>query len=283
MRGLDELDLVDWGALSHAYGDASDIPGLLRSAPGDLETFGELLGSLCHQGTRCSAAAPAVAFVAGLAADADPETAMPALMLLGNLAIGEDDGYALPRPAEAQGIGDADALAAYRAVRDEVPGLLGQIGHPDDHTSAAATWLVSWFPDLAGQTLPTVQSGRLGPTTTLARGLLGDATLHSGGWPEAAAAMFTGDPELARWAVDAVLAEARARRGKDLFEANTPYASGDVAAILASALSLVPDERLGAAVGAVRTLADRVRASRDPHTASLARVQAALDRLETRS
>ncbi|GAA4708134.1 hypothetical protein [Phytohabitans rumicis] len=251
MRGLEELDRVDWPRLEHAYGDAGDVPDLLRSL--DDDAVGELVAALCHQGTRFSASAAAVPYLAGIAVRAG--TVEP-LMLLGFLAVGDDDAYCFPRPPEADGAMYPEAVAAYRAVEAEVPALLPLLAHPDPRTAATAAWLVSWFPALAEQTLPAVRASRPATTVTIARGLLGDGTLEPGGWAEAVAALCAGDRA---WAVDAVLAAARRVRGPDLVDPDLPYLGGDVAGVLAAALRLLPTERRPEAVAAVRILADRAR------------------------
>ena len=62
--------MTDWSRLSHAYGAAHDIPGLLDQAapePAD-EIWGELWSRLCHQGTVYTAsyaALPALTEMAG--------------------------------------------------------------------------------------------------------------------------------------------------------------------------------------------------------------------------
>jgi hypothetical protein len=64
---------VPWRDLSHAYGSAEDVPGLLRAiASGDAVAAGnavrELFGKICHQGTVYEATEYAVPFLARMAA-----------------------------------------------------------------------------------------------------------------------------------------------------------------------------------------------------------------------
>jgi hypothetical protein len=64
---LEGLDKIDWSKLAHAYGEATDVPDVLRAlASGDeeerLEAQGELYGNLWHQGTVYEASAYAVPF-----------------------------------------------------------------------------------------------------------------------------------------------------------------------------------------------------------------------------
>jgi hypothetical protein len=65
---LENLDAVDWASLTHAFGDATDVPGLLRSLLSSdsqvrEETMGELFGNIWHQGTVYPATAAAVPFL----------------------------------------------------------------------------------------------------------------------------------------------------------------------------------------------------------------------------
>jgi hypothetical protein len=67
-RMLEGLDTVDWGALTHAYGEATDVPGLLRSLlspdPKQRErAIYELFGNIWHQGTVYPATAATVPFL----------------------------------------------------------------------------------------------------------------------------------------------------------------------------------------------------------------------------
>ena len=68
------LDEIRWDELTHAYGNASDVPGLLRQlAASDPATvspaLGALFGNIWHQGTVYQATAPAVPFLLELVAD----------------------------------------------------------------------------------------------------------------------------------------------------------------------------------------------------------------------
>jgi len=65
---LEDLDKIDWNSLTHAYGEAGDVPNLLRArASSDPETAAsaesELFGNIWHQGTVYSATAYAVPFI----------------------------------------------------------------------------------------------------------------------------------------------------------------------------------------------------------------------------
>ncbi len=65
---LDRLDQIDWSALSHAYGEASDVPELLRdlTSPDDSVRGNALYafhGNIWHQGTVYEATGYAVPFL----------------------------------------------------------------------------------------------------------------------------------------------------------------------------------------------------------------------------
>src|SRR5438128_8301814 len=65
---LEGVDIVDWAALRHAYGEASDVPELLRSllssdAGRRHHAIYELFGNIYHQGTVYPATAAAVPFL----------------------------------------------------------------------------------------------------------------------------------------------------------------------------------------------------------------------------
>ncbi len=65
---LDNLDEIDWSSLTHAHGEATDVPGLLRSLESTdpkvrEESIEELFGNIWHQGTVYTATAAAVPFL----------------------------------------------------------------------------------------------------------------------------------------------------------------------------------------------------------------------------
>lgn len=65
---LERLDTVNWGMLRHAYGEATDVPGLLRAllspdAEQRKQAIYELFGNIWHQGTVYPATAAAVPFL----------------------------------------------------------------------------------------------------------------------------------------------------------------------------------------------------------------------------
>ncbi|MFF4322538.1 hypothetical protein [Streptomyces sp. NPDC001568] len=110
---LDGIDDIDWAELEHAYGQADDVPALLRAAGSTdarvrEEATDELFSSLCHQGTVYSATAAAVPFVARLVTDG-PGHRLSLLWLLHGAADGTGRAYRQVR----------------RAVATALPSLLG--------------------------------------------------------------------------------------------------------------------------------------------------------------
>jgi hypothetical protein len=101
------LDAVNWAGLMHAYGPASDVPGLLRALasaePGEHErAVGVLYGNIFHQGSRYEATAYAVPFLARLAADRQVRRRDEIVGMLAALAIGYDESF-LPAGVDIAG------------------------------------------------------------------------------------------------------------------------------------------------------------------------------------
>jgi HEAT repeat protein len=90
---LKTLDAIDWKSLNHAYGEASDVPKLLRALASDHAGKREgaldaLFSTIWHQGTVYSASAAAVPFLIELAMS-DAQGDLPAILdLLAHLATG---------------------------------------------------------------------------------------------------------------------------------------------------------------------------------------------------
>ncbi len=68
---LERLNEVDWTRLTHAFGEASDVPGYIRALSSNDreerdEAIGSLFGTIWHQGTVYGATAVAVPFLVEL-------------------------------------------------------------------------------------------------------------------------------------------------------------------------------------------------------------------------
>ncbi|MEM7164542.1 MAG: hypothetical protein AAF581_03720 [Planctomycetota bacterium] len=89
---LSRLSDIDWNSLEHAYGEASDVPDLLRAlAEGDdderSKALYELFGNIIHQGTVYPATVAAIPFLSSIleSRDGDDEGVV---MLLAGIAGG---------------------------------------------------------------------------------------------------------------------------------------------------------------------------------------------------
>ena len=90
---LEELNKIDWSKLTHAYGEASDVPALLRQlASSEVDereqALHELYGNIWHQGTVYEASARAVPFLIQLLKSEAVEGKDEILILLAHLARG---------------------------------------------------------------------------------------------------------------------------------------------------------------------------------------------------
>ena len=110
LRGL---DTVNWGALSHAFGPADNVPGLLRgliSEDADVRwaAYDKLTNTVWHQGTVYSVSAHVVPFlIAMLRSPNTPDKRLPAV-LLAMLADGSSG-------LEVHATGDSPIAARMRA------------------------------------------------------------------------------------------------------------------------------------------------------------------------
>ncbi|MEV7231983.1 hypothetical protein AB0M79_33995 [Polymorphospora sp. NPDC051019] len=221
---LSGLDGIAWGDLEHAHGDASDIPGLLRTLADpfcDWEaTLDELFGdNLLHQGTCYSATAPVMPFLTRMITSG----ALPARQRL--------DLYAwLLTAADCQAadlLADADRAAAHHrqpeaaawapkvhaAVDGQMPTLLARWDTEPPAIRAALACLAAAFPHHGRQlgdeiaamaaSLRDTQPGaylRLAhamvradddQTLTLAADIVAWAPDHDPGWLEATGVTIT--------------------------------------------------------------------------------------------
>lgn len=88
-----DLDSPRWSDLGHAYGDAADLPELLRRlCAGDGSVMDDLFGSVCHQGSVYSASYAVLPYLvtAARAAD-DSELRADILILAGSIRASSDD------------------------------------------------------------------------------------------------------------------------------------------------------------------------------------------------
>lgn len=130
--------MADWSKLTHAYGTAEDIPGLLdRLEPGGTsQAWSDLWSRLCHQDSVYSASHAALPALTRLAREWSPADRAAPLMLAGSIvaSVAQPPGEPDPHVAYAAEIAELHALTeeALRVPRlAEAPGdyvvLLGML------------------------------------------------------------------------------------------------------------------------------------------------------------
>lgn len=152
-----DLDSPRWQEMEHAYGDASDIPALLRllevqtslgqtNEDARQELWYSLWGALCHQSTVYPASYAAVPHIVRIAALAKDPPAVDFFCLPAKIEQGRDAGYDRERgmPSDLEGpyfasIGQLPLLIPRLALADwdeatarEIAAcLVGMKGHSD--------------------------------------------------------------------------------------------------------------------------------------------------------
>lgn len=91
---LEGLDEINWSQLHHAYGEASDVPILIRQLlfPDKVvvdKAIHELFGNIWHQGTIYEASAYAVPFLYELLKSSETPNKLMVAYLLASLATGK--------------------------------------------------------------------------------------------------------------------------------------------------------------------------------------------------
>ncbi len=169
LAGLDE---IDWAALSHAYGPATNVPKWLRSLRSpdpEVREWAREYWNIVHQATRYAATAPTVPFLVELALAHDTRARHWLVWLLTYAAIGYDAASLpggivevtldqLARTTAPEEEYAAWALAAYQAVQAAVPSLLPLLDDDDVRLRRATAHLVAWFPRWASSSLPRLRA-----------------------------------------------------------------------------------------------------------------------------
>ncbi|MGC0317168.1 hypothetical protein [Kitasatospora acidiphila] len=161
---LDGLDDIDWAALSHAYGDADDVPELLRGlrSPDPAEREGALdalYGGVHHQGDLYDSTLACLPFLCALAADPAVEDRDALLGLLDSIGESADQsrdcaGDDIPDPQAVvdqakdedewyEEVSWAYGLLAHAALRDLLPTVVPLLADPDPGVRAAAAGLLA--------------------------------------------------------------------------------------------------------------------------------------------
>lgn len=107
--------MTDWAALHHAYGEATDVPELVRAASASGEEHGpawdDVWSCLCHQGTVYSASYAAIPLLADVASRHAPAGYIAALDLAAAIVASTD------RPADGVDVRQQHAQELH-ALRD---------------------------------------------------------------------------------------------------------------------------------------------------------------------
>lgn len=201
----DDLLDVDWAAVEHAYGPATDLPDLLRqlrSPAPDVRTdvAEEILDRVAHQESSYPAGAAIVPYLIDLFADETapdrslgwdllarllPAEAVPALdgPRLGALARRRSDLYLAPLwwPHPLPTGVEPVHQEIYDAVAAGIPAFLRLAGDEDRTVRAYSAHLLSFFPGHGDRIVPVLrarlaveQDRVVGALLCLAAGLVGD-------------------------------------------------------------------------------------------------------------
>ena len=135
-----ELDRVEWGQLSDAYGAATAVPVLLYAVTlGDATTrraaWWELWGNVHHQGTVYSATVPAIEFIASVAKTHHHPDRIQALSFMRAVALGDGE----------------NAAGVRAAVQQHVQALIAGLAQEPELVQRAVAWLATAYPSLVDQ------------------------------------------------------------------------------------------------------------------------------------
>ncbi|WP_433594418.1 hypothetical protein [Nocardia sp. CA-145437] len=130
---------IDWSALEHAYGDASDVPGWIEGLEDSAtveQSLHELWGAVLHQGTLYDSTAPAMTWIAaalGARRTADAESAAWLLLMFADTVNDYE-----------QIDNDAETAALVRSARAALTGIAALVRPliDDDGPEAAAAALL---------------------------------------------------------------------------------------------------------------------------------------------
>jgi HEAT repeat protein len=157
---LEKLDEVDWSSLGHAYGAASDVPGLIRALTSERhedrqEAWRILYSNIWHQGTVYQATAHAVPFLIELLAEPSVPDKEEIIFFLQALSTGnsycdvhgrldtfrherDKPEFIRQRERELEWV-----RAAHRAVVEGMPVYVGLLDHPSTDVRLMLPYLLA--------------------------------------------------------------------------------------------------------------------------------------------
>jgi hypothetical protein len=177
---LEGLNKVDWANLEHAYGEASDVPELIRSlASKDEEerknALWELYGNIFHQGTRYEATPYAIPFIFELIRDPQVLDKASLIKFTVDLALGYPEAFLPKGPNVEDWLIDAEALKeeeeieeldeidedwlkhidafidSYKSALTEVPTYYKFLDSKDSELKIMAIFAIAWFREAASE------------------------------------------------------------------------------------------------------------------------------------
>lgn len=190
---LESLDSIDWGALRHAHGDASNVPDLLRALLSDdedvrMEAISTLHEHIWHQGTVYTASAAAVPFLFELLSHPDVQDKGGIVSLLSCIATGEAwvkygirvDGEAtMRRRLGKEGRTLDDALTEETAMMQAIHGAMSSgLQHllpylnDEDGLAAVVADVVGNYPEHRSWLLPAIDAALASQSDVHVRHLL---------------------------------------------------------------------------------------------------------------
>ena len=170
---LEDLEHVDWSALSHAYGPAVDVPDLIRAVASGTNkekdaAWYALYGNIWHQGTVYEATVTAAPFFAELAANPNQDGLHEILNYLAAIADGSSfldvhENYTISaeeRAALEHQAKKKEELGWVRSVRetvrDSIKIYVEYLEHGEAAVRASAANLLSVFLEDANLTRPAL-------------------------------------------------------------------------------------------------------------------------------
>ena len=176
---LEDVDKVDWASFEHAYGEATDVPSLLRQLMSEdaeqrEEAYCDLTSNIYHQGTIYPATPVAVPFLFELLSSNGPQDKGMVARLIGLIANGvgylqvhaarqtdasrwreilSSEGKTLE--AELEKEREVQRLT-HLAVSKELPLLIPYLSDAEFHTRIQIAMAVGNFSEHAGILLPAI-------------------------------------------------------------------------------------------------------------------------------
>ncbi|MEJ2252712.1 MAG: hypothetical protein P8Y97_24025, partial [Candidatus Lokiarchaeota archaeon] len=184
---LKNLNKIDWKNLEHAYGEASDVPQLIRdlaSKDPDLRdhAFYELYGNIYHQGTRYQATPYAIPFIFELIQEPDVPEKADLIRFTIDLALGYPESYLpkgpniehwvlkvdqLKEEAKSEDSEDKDGdwlkhidsfIDSYKVVLKEISTYYKCLESNDIDIKIMAIYAIAWFREEAKSSIPKIRN-----------------------------------------------------------------------------------------------------------------------------